>query len=249
MAVKLENKLLNLAKVVSLIDDGHLSLKEGAELLNYSYWHFTRVYKRYKTQGFGNLFKRERKGETGKLKHEDIELLKEYYLNYGKPQISLLYYFLSLDYSSFPEVSAEWIRRILIREGIYSSGERRKVFRRRFEAPFPGLLVQGDSTPKQWIPGDKSYYQLIAFIDDCTRLCLAAKIVKRDTIDEHFALLKEIVKKYGRFVALYYDNDEKYSYIRHGNSRFFEYKKEKALFTGSSGTFRVRNLRNKFSSS
>ncbi|MEF3254839.1 MAG: integrase core domain-containing protein [Deferribacterales bacterium] len=52
--------------------------------------------------------------------------------------------------------------------------------------------------------------------------------MKRDTIDNHFEILKGIVKRYGRFVALYYDNDEKYSYIRHGNSRFFEYKKEKA---------------------
>jgi len=228
MAFRVEDKLLNLVKVFSLVDEDHLSLKEGAKLLNYSYWHLTRLYKKYKTEGLNNLLKREREVKQRKLKSKDVKLLKEYYLKSGKPQISLLRYFLSLDYPSFPEVSKEWIRRILLREGVYSPGNRGKVFRRRFSAPFPGLLVQGDSSLKRWIPEDETYYHLIVFLDDCTRLCLAARIVKRDTIEEHFALLKGIVKKYGRFVALYYDNDEKYSYIRHGNSRFFEYKKEKA---------------------
>ena len=58
-----------------------------------------------------------------------------------------------------------------------------------------------------------------------------AKIVEKDSVIEHLEILKNIVKREGKFVSLYYDNDEKYSYIRHKQSRFFEYKKEKASFT------------------
>jgi len=228
MSAKLENKLLNLAKVFSLVENRSITLKQGSKLLNYSYWHCTRLYQKYRKEGLKKLFKQEKKGKRRKLNEKDIALLKDYYLKLEKPQISLLHYFLRLDYPSFPKISQEWIRKTLIRENIYSPGARKKVFRKRFEAPLPGLLVQGDSTLKQWIPEDDKYYQLIVFLDDCSRFCLGAKIVERDTIDEHFSLLKGIVKEYGKFVALYYDNDEKYSYIRHGNSRFFEYKKEKA---------------------
>ena len=80
------------------------------------------------------------------MSEKDIKLLKGYYLELEKPQISLLRYFLRLDYPSFPDISCEWIRKTLIREKVYSPGDRRKVFRRRFEAPCPGILVQGDSS-------------------------------------------------------------------------------------------------------
>jgi len=228
MLLKLGDKLLNLAKVFSLADAKVLTLKAIASLTKYSYWHLTRLYKKYRKAGLKNLFRQERKSAPRKLERNDIDLLKRYYLTLGKPQISLLLHFLRLDHPSFPRISGEWTRKILIREGIYSAGERRKVFRRRFEAPFPGVLVQGDSSYEQWIPGDEQYYHLIVFLDDCSRFCLGARLVERDTIAEHFTILKEIVKKHGKFITLYYDNDEKYSYIRHGNSRFFEYKKEQA---------------------
>jgi len=222
------DKLLNLAKVFSLADAKVLTLRAIASLTKYSYWHLTRLYKRYRQDGLKNLFRQEQKRKPRRLKEKDLEFLKRYYLTLGKPQISLLLYFLGLDHPSFPKISGEWARKVLIREGLYSAGERRKVFRRRFEAPFPGILIQGDSSYEQWLPGDERYYHLIVFLDDCSRLCLGARLVARDTIAEHFTLLKEIVEKHGKFITLYYDNDEKYSYIRHGNSRFFTYTKETA---------------------
>lgn len=228
MVFRLEDKLLKLAQVFSLVANKSLTLKEAAQLSNYSYWHLTRLDKRHKQKGLKNLFRRKRMRRPNKLKESDIALLKDYYLKLDRPQISLLLYFFYLDYPNFPKLSGEWVRKLLIKQGVYAAGNRKKIYRRRFEAPAPGLLVQGDSSPEQFIPGDERYYQLIAFIDDCRRVCLAAKLVEKDTLDEHFELLKGIVKRYGKFVALYYDNDEKYSYIRHGNSRFFEYKKEKA---------------------
>lgn len=51
MSIKLEDKLLNLAKVFSLVENGSMTLKQGSKLLNYSYWHFTRLYKRYHKEG------------------------------------------------------------------------------------------------------------------------------------------------------------------------------------------------------
>lgn len=227
MAFRLEDKLLKLAQVFSLVANKSLTLKAAAQLSNYSYWHLTRLYKRHKQDGLKRLFKRNQLRRPRKLRAADIVLLKYYYLKLGRPQISLLLHFLYLDYPDFPKLSDEWVRKLLIKQGVYSVGNRKKVFRKRFEAPVPGLLVQGDSSPEQFIPEDERYYQLIAFLDDCSRLCLAGKLVEKDTIDEHFELLKGVVKSYGKFVALYYDNDEKYSYIRHGNSLFFNTRRKR----------------------
>ncbi|MEF3254838.1 MAG: hypothetical protein K6348_04650 [Deferribacterales bacterium] len=135
MSIKLEDKLLSLVKVFSLVENRSMTLKQGSKLLNYSYWHFTRLYKRYLKEGPKNLFKGERKRERRKMSEKDIELLKSYYLNLKKLQISLLRYFLKLDRPSFPDISCEWIRKTLIREKVYSPGDRRRVFRKRFEAP------------------------------------------------------------------------------------------------------------------
>lgn len=228
MAPRLEDKLVNLAKAFSLVDKKASTLKEAACLTGYSYWHLTRLYKRYKESGLKSLFKRKRETRPRKLEAKDIKLLNNYYVDLDRPQISLLMHFLYQDYPSFPKVSCEWVRRVLIREKVYSAGPRKKVFRQRFEAPSPGVLVQGDTSWEKWIEGDDRYYHLIVFLDDCSRFCLGGKLVPRDTIPEHFDILKSIVKKHGKFLALYYDNDEKYSYIRHGNSRFFEYTKQEA---------------------
>jgi transposase InsO family protein len=206
MAFSLEDKLVNLAKAFCLVDKKASSLKEGLKM----------------------LFKRKRETRPRKLEAKAIQLLRNYYIELERPQISLLMYFLYLDYPWFPKISCEWMRKVLIREKVYSVGPRKKVFRQRFEASSPGVLIQGDTSWEKWIEGDDQYYHLIVFLDDCSRLCLGGKLVPRDTIPEHFNILKDIVKKYGKFLALYYDNDEKYSCIRHGNSRYFEYTKREA---------------------
>ncbi len=61
MQTNLEDKMINLAKVFYLIENKVLNLKEGSKILNYSYWHFTRIFKKYKEVGIKGLFKRTRK--------------------------------------------------------------------------------------------------------------------------------------------------------------------------------------------
>ena len=228
MQLKLEDRLLKLANVFGLVDRKAMTLKEAAVVTGYSYWHLTRLYRRYRHRGIKRLFGRHRKCRQARLRRQHVTLLKKYYRDLKQPQLSLLLYFLRLDHPSFPAVSREWVRQTLIQKQVYAPGSRSKKFRKRFEAPAPGILIQGDSTPYRWIPGDDRYYHLIAFLDDCTRVCLAAAIAEHDSIPEHFRLLKRIVRCRGRFVALYYDNDEKYRYIRHKQSRHYTYHTDDA---------------------
>ncbi|MEO0070981.1 MAG: integrase core domain-containing protein [candidate division WOR-3 bacterium] len=228
MIVKLGDKMLTLAKVFGLVDCRAISLKEAVTLSGYSYWHLTRLYHRYQESGLKELFQQHRNRPPTKISPQQVSQLRNYYIDLGKPQLSLLLYFFRLKHPDLPSLSREWARQILIHEQVYSPGKRGKVFRHRFEAPAPGLLVQGDSTTMQWLPNDTCYYHLIAFIDDCTRLCLGARIAAHDSVVEHFQILKGVVRRYGRFVALYYDNDEKYRYIRHNQSRHYTYHTDQA---------------------
>jgi len=156
--IRPEGRLLKLTQVFSLVDAGSMSLKEAAATTGYSYWHLTRLYKKALATGIDQLYAPRPAPKPRKVTSQDIALLKQQYEELGKPTLSQLHYFMRLDYPSFPAVSEEWLRRLLIRASAYSPGDRSQTFRRRFEAPAPGVLVQGDSTPYQWIPGDNTYY-------------------------------------------------------------------------------------------
>lgn len=45
-------------------------------------------------------------------------------LKLARPQISMLMYFLYLDYPDFPKRSDEWVRKLLIKQGVYAVGKR-----------------------------------------------------------------------------------------------------------------------------
>lgn len=221
-------KMGKLSIVFNMIDEGKVNLKTGSIIAGYSYWHFTRLYKKYRERGLDGLYKKERKRKWRKLRPEQRELLIKEFKGYDEePSLSVLRYFMKMDYPDFPDISLEWIRKILIQSGAWEKGKRRTKFRERFELPEPGMIVQGDETSLK-VPFSSERKHLVAFIDDHTRLSLNAKIVEHDTVEEHFKMHKGIIKQYGVYHRLYYDNDEKYSYIRHKNSRHFTYKKEKA---------------------
>ena len=108
MVSKLEDKLLNLAEIFALIVNSSITLNQGSKLLTYSYWHFIRLFQKYRKVRLKNRFKLEKKSKPRKLSDNDKVLLKVYYLKLNKPQISLLHFFLRLDYPSFPVISQEW---------------------------------------------------------------------------------------------------------------------------------------------
>lgn len=219
-------KMGKLSVIFNMIDEGKVNLKTGSLIAGYSYCHFTRLYKRYLEKGLEGLYKERRERRWRKLspKYRDL-LVKEFKWYDEEPPLSVFLYFLGLDHPDFPDISTEWIRKTLISEGVWKIGKRRTKFRARFEMPQPGMLVQGDETSIE-VPYCKDRKHLVCFIDDNTRLCLVGKILEHDTVKEHFLLHKEIIKRYGIYQRLYYDNDEKYSWIRHKDSRHFTYRKE-----------------------
>jgi len=128
---------------------------------------------------------------------------------------------------NFPDVHIETLRKILNEDKVYLKPVRVKKYRKRFEAGAVGQIIQGDVSTHNWIPDSDLKFHLILFIDDKSRYVLYARFVQSDNLVNHITALKEIIKIYGFPVAIYYDNDAKYHYIKH-NALYFDLEKENA---------------------
>ena len=115
----------------------------------------------------------------------------------------------------FPDINIETMRKILNKDKVYIKHIKVKKYRKRFEAGSVGELIQGDVFMHNWIPDIDKKFHLILFIDDKSRYVLYAKFVESDNLENHIIALKDMIKRFGFPVSIYYDNDSKYNYIKH----------------------------------
>ena len=70
------------------------------------------------------------------------------------PSMFILKYFVEAEFRKFPRVSIETYRSIVKNLDIYPQhkSSRRKVYRKKWEAPYVGMIMQGDTGIHMWIP-------------------------------------------------------------------------------------------------
>ena len=66
-------------------------------------------------------------------------------------------------------ISYSTVRRILIKERLFSPTQKRKRPRKRFEKEKSGQLLRMDTSPHKWIPVDDRYFNFISIIDNHSR--------------------------------------------------------------------------------
>jgi hypothetical protein len=104
-------------------------------------------------------------------------------------------------------VSRETLRRWLIQEGLWQPRQRRHSHRqRRARRACFGELVQMDTSRSDWLEGRGEAMVLVNLIDDATSRILAG-FYRGETVEAHFDLLGQWLRRYGRPVALYTDRD------------------------------------------
>lgn len=117
------------------------------------------------------------------------------------------------------------VRNILIEAGKYTRSRERKRPAIRFEAKSFGQIYQMDSTSGAWLEGYRQI-TLVLILDDYSRTIVAGHFMDSDSTYNNMLVIREAIRKYGLFSLLYVDNDSKFKVIRHGESRFFDYKEE-----------------------
>lgn len=214
------------------VDKKQITITNLAKTLNCSRTWLSILYNRYKR---GEPLEKPRGHRKSKFSKEMKEKLKSLYkeLSYENnnvlytPSMQVLKDIALEKIESFPDVHIETIRNILNEDKVYLKHVKIKKYRKRFEAEAVGQLIQGDVSTHNWIPGINLKFHLILFIDDKSRYVLYAKFVESDNLENHIKALKEMFKTFGLPVAIYYDNDSKYNYIKH-NGVYFNLDKEKS---------------------
>lgn len=117
------------------------------------------------------------------------------------------------------------VRNILIAAGKYTRPRERRRPAVRFEANSFAQIYQMDSTSGAWLEGYRQV-TLVLILDDHSRTIVAGHFMDSDSTYNSMVVIREAIEKYELFNMLYVDNDSKFKVIRHGNSRFFDYKEE-----------------------
>jgi len=212
------------------IDNKELTITALAKMLGCSRSWLSELYSRHKK---GQPLERSRGHRrsifTKKVKKQLKELYNE--LSYEHkgilhtPSMQVLKDISLEKIENFPDAHIESIRNILKEDMIYLKHVKIRKYRKRFEADAVGQIIQGDVSEHNWIPGYEKKFYLILFIDDKSRYVLYAKFVEKDSLENHIITLKELILTFGYPIAIYYDNDSKYNYIKR-NGMYFDLEKE-----------------------
>lgn len=213
-------------RILSMVKNGLLTLKEASRNLNLSYRHTRRIFHRLlkaKMSPEALLYRRSHPA-WNRLSCEEKEKVIEVFDRY--PGINSCHLADILKESLGRCLSSSTVRSILIETGRYHPKRKRRRPRKRFERKSFGELVQMDTSEHLWVPalGKRSY--LVALMDDYSRELLAARIFTSDTSWNSLCMIREVVEEYGIFQALYTDNDSMFKFIRKGFSMHFEYRSD-----------------------
>lgn len=193
--------------VLHQVQQGQLSVGEGARRSGLGERHFRRVLRRFEKEGDGVVVHGLRGQRSN---HALAESLREKALAKARHPLyhdfgpTLLSEHLARD--GVGEVAASTLRRWMIEEGLWEPAQQGKRHRRRRErrAAF-GELVLMDTSVHPWL--EQRFGQeivLIAMIDDATSR-LRARFFARDTGAANRQMIVDYLHEHGRMGALYTD--------------------------------------------
>lgn len=204
--VMMSERELNRIDVLSQIDDGRLSVGNGANMLGLTERQTFRLLKRYRVEGASEIRHRARGRAPNNKIHDArrdyaLALVKEKYADFGPTLAAEMLQ----EHHSF-KVSRETLRKWLIDDGHWLSRKQRRTFhqpRRRRECY--GELVQIDGSDHRWFEDRAEPCTLLVFIDDATSTIMELRFVKSESTFSYFEALESYLLKHGRPVAFYSD--------------------------------------------
>ena len=164
-----------------------------------------------------DLYKKKR-GRESSISENDRYYIRQVYedlcysegKHYCTPSMTVLKNICEEGNLKLPTVCAETYRNAVKTIDCYPIKKKTgKIYRKRFEAPEVGMLVQGDVCTHPWIPMGLPF-PLITFMDDHSRKVLYARFVDSDNNENHRIALKNMIHFFGKPFVIYYDNDPKY---------------------------------------
>jgi transposase len=205
--VTLNQKEQNRLQVLNKVNLKQITIGQAAVLMQVSLRHAKRLLAGYRKEGASALAH----GNRGKLPfnaldvtiHQQVvDLAKTKYRRFNQQHFSE-----KLREKEGVPLSRSTVRRILLKEGI-ASPRKRKAPRhrsRRERYAQPGMLLQTDGSPHDWLEGRGPKLCLIGAIDDATGEVVYAHFQPTETTAGYIRMLRVITYSHGIPLALYHD--------------------------------------------
>jgi transposase len=203
----MSHKEIKRYSLIERIFKKELTQVQVAKALKISERQVRRLCRNYERSGVeGLISKRRGKASNHKaplfLKKQVIELASGMYRGFGPTLMSE-----KLLENNNLNVSKEWLRQLLIEEGLWiAKGNKQvSVHQSRERRACFGELIQIDGSPHDWFEGRSAKCCLIVFIDDATSRILYLHFEAVETTQAYFRGLDYCLNHYGLPLSLYSD--------------------------------------------
>ncbi len=204
--VMMSERELNRIEVLVQVDDGRLSVQNGANMLDITKRQMFRLLKRYRTDGAAAI-RHKARGKTPNNKiHKAkrdyaVALVKESYADFGPTLAAEML----AEHHGF-KVSRETLRKWMTDDGLWLSRKQRRTFHQpRSRRECFGELIQIDGSDHRWFEDRAGPCTLLVFIDDATSMLMELQFVQSESTFSYFSALESYLLKHGRPVAFYSD--------------------------------------------
>jgi transposase len=208
---------LKRVEVLGRVKAGELSVKSAAEILQVSYRHGKRLWRRFNKKGakglaHGNSGKRSNHAKSKSLRQKVLRLIRQKYSGTAEERFGPTLAAEHLASEDGLTMDAETLRRWMLAEGLWARRRKSQLHRKRRERKEHfGELVQLDGSFHEWLEGRGPGGCLMDLVDDATGTtvsCMGAE----ETIWAAAGVLRKWIESYGVPKALY--TDWKNVYVR-----------------------------------
>ena len=194
-------------RVITLVSDGHITIREAARQMGLSPRQTSRLVGRYRTSGpegliHGNRGRPPANRLSPELRQEILELAEGSYADVNDTHFKEL-----LAERHDLNVGRETLR-ALLRQNRHKPKRKRRPPRhhsRRERSPAKGLMIIWDGSPHRWFGPQQPSCSLMAALDDADSELIAAFFIPHETTEAYLRLLRVILRKRGIPVSIYQD--------------------------------------------
>lgn len=206
----MSSKELRRVEVLARVEAGELKLTDASALMEVSYRHAKRLWKRYREEGAAGLKHRaagkpSNRGKPDKFRRKVLRRVQEKYSGGPGKRFGPTLAAEHLASEDGLQIDAETLRRWMLAEGLWSRERKRKpYFQRRERRRHFGELLQLDGSFHEWLEERGPRGCLMNMVDDATGTTLAL-FSEQETTWAAVAILRAWMAQYGVPRALYTD--------------------------------------------
>src|SRR6056297_3574572 len=197
---------LNRLEVLAQIDDGRLSVGNGANMLGLTRRQIFRLLKRCREDGAASIRHKARGRHPNNRIHDSkrnfaLALVRELYSDFGPTLAAEM-----LQDHHGLTASRETLRKWMTEDGLWLSRKQRRTFHQpRLRRERLGELIQIDGPDHRWFEDRAPPCTLLVFVDDATGALMQLRFVASESTFSYFEALEGYLSDHGRPVMFYSD--------------------------------------------